>query len=336
MKRRSPQPDYYALLQVAPHASAEEIAAAYADVRTRYSAERTADAAPELQALAAEKLKQFETAYAVLSDAQQRAAYDQQYDFVARHGAASSPEPTLDYRPLPPARGQERSSMPEPALAPAASERWQRVGVGSWLTPIIVAVLGVALLLLLILSGVQTTSGVAALATPTIPGVELPFTTAQLKQFRAAAETSNTAFTWAALGNAIFDNLQTLRENAPQSPQYRSQLQSWLDAVQSYDRSLALADNVAVRSSRAVALMNYGLDAPDPARVKEAVAEVERGSKAGTTDPRVLLNYGVVLLQTNPPRIDEALTQWRKIVAIAPKSPEAQSAQSLLQRYGQP
>jgi tetratricopeptide (TPR) repeat protein len=202
-------------------------------------------------------------------------------------------------------------------------------------SPLTVAVALLALLLAIVLSGVRTSGSQSALATPTpqLGGAQLPFSTEQIAQFRRAAESSNTAATWAALGNALFDNLQTLREYAPQSPQYRNGLSGWLDVVQAYDRAIALEDSPVLRADRALALFNYGSDAPDPRRVAEALAEVERGIQNGVTEPRALLNYGLILALHDPPRISEALAQWRKILEVAPQSNEARQAQSLLQTY---
>lgn len=323
--------DYYALLQVSPEASNAEIDAAYTRLRDLYSLERTADSAPEFQEQAAEKRKQLAAAYQTLSDLNCRAAYDRQRNDGQQRGSEE-----IDYRPLPPARGQER---PATIAATPVAERprpaRRRQGLAAWLPLIGVAAGLLAVLLVIVLSGVRTSGSASALATPTpqLSGGRLPFTTEQLAQFRRAAESSNTAQTWTALGNALFDNLQTLREYAPQSPQYRSGLAGWLEVVQAYDRSLALEDNAIVRSDRALALFNYGTDTPDPQRVAEALAEVERGITAGVAAPRALLNYGLILSQHKPPRIDEALAQWRKIVAVAPQSNEAQQAQSLLQTY---
>lgn len=323
--------DYYALLQLPPKASHAEIDAAYARLRDLYSPDRMAEAAPEFQKQAAEKREQLEAAYQILIHPERRAAYDRQ-----RNGGQSNGSDGIDYRPLPPARGQERA--PAVVAAPVAERPHpaaRRQGLAAWL-PLIGVMAGLlALLLAIVLSGVRTSGSSAALATPTpqLRGGQMPFTPEQIAQFRRAAETSSTAATWTALGNALFDNLQTLREYAPQSPQYRSSLQGWLDVVQAYDRSLALEDHPVVRSDRALALFNYGTDAPDPQRVEEALTEVERGIASDVAEPRALLNYGLILSLHKPPRIDEALAQWRKILEVAPQSNEAQQAQSLLQTY---
>lgn len=325
MSKRIEKPGHYAVLQLTPHATDAEIAAAYERLCNVYDPDRTVNAAPEFQQLAAQKRREIEAAFRELGDPERRAAYDRQ------HGVASIAPHVIDYRPLPPARRQERVDVADEGRQPLLRLR----GVWSWLAPTLMAVTGIGLLLLLILSSVRVTGGQEALATPTIRGIQLPFTGLQLRQFRSAAESTNTAENWTALGNAIFDNLQTLRENAPQSPQYRGQLDEWLTVVDAYDRSLALANNVAVRSSRALALMNYGVDTDDEARRAEALAEVERGISSDVRDPRALLNYGSILTLTDPPRMDDALALWHRILEIAPNAPEAQSAASLLQRFGE-
>ncbi|HEX6289692.1 MAG TPA: DnaJ domain-containing protein [Herpetosiphonaceae bacterium] len=332
MAHRRSEPDYYTLLQVPPKASGPEIDAAYARLSDLYSAERMADAAPEFQEQAAQKREQLAAAYQVLIQPDRRAAYDRQRGF-SQAGVADATD-AIDYRPLPPARGQERAVSAAPAVERPV-RRAQPQGVRGWLPGVVVLTGLLAVLLLIVLSGVRTSGSAEALATPTplLRGGQLPFTAQQIAQFRSAAETSNTAATWRALGNALFDNLQTLRENAPQSPQYRSGLQGWLEVVQAYDRSLSLEDHPVVRADRAVALFNYGTDAPDTQRVAEALAEVERGIQSGVTEPRALLNYGLILIAHDPPRTQEALAQWRTILEIAPQSSEAQQAQVLLQTY---
>jgi hypothetical protein len=323
------QADYYALLQVTPRASSDEISAAYARLQDLYSPERMANAAPEFQEQAAQKRQQFEAAFQELSSPSRRAAYDQRHGF----GAAQPLDDPSDFRPLPPARGKERALQPEWVAAERAAPAAR--GRRAWLSTLIAGALVVAVLLLVARNDIRTTDGSAAVPTPALATVTLPFSDVQLRQFRAAAESVNSAQAWAALGNAIFDNMQTLRENAPSSPQYRGSLNDWLAVTQAYDRALAVQDDPIVRSDRAVALFNYGLDAPDGQRVTEAVADVDRAVQAGVTAPRALINYGLILAQTNPARTEEALSLWRKVGEVAPDSSEAEQAQSLLERYGQ-
>lgn len=331
MARRQLQPDYYALLQLTPRATDDEIGAAYARLQELYSPERMAHAAPEFQEQAARKRQELADAYQTLSQPGQRAAYDRKHGFVA----STAPELTdgLDYRPLPPARGQERTGLP-PVVTDPPPTRPARTGPAFWLPPLAVGLLLVAVALVIGLSGVRTTGGEAAVPTPALPNVQLPFSPDQLAQLATAAEQSATFEAWVALGNARFDNMQTLRENALFSPQYRGALPDWLAVIEAYDRALALQDEPTVRSDRAVALLSYGLDAPDGQRLAEAVAEAERAVQAEVTAPRALLNYGLILASTTPPRTDEALALWRKVGEVAPETPEAQRAQALLEQYG--
>jgi curved DNA-binding protein CbpA len=319
--------DYYTLLELPPKASAADIDAAYARLSDLYSAERLAGAPVEFQAQAAQKRAQLEAAYDMLMHPDRRAAYDGQRD-------QAQTADQMDYRPLPPARRQERAATtPPPVVRPARTARPQ--GVAAWLPPLVAALGVLALLAVIVLSGVRTSGSASALATPTplLRGAQLPFLPEEIVQLRQVAETSNTAAAWTEFGNALFDNMQTLREYAPQSPQYRSGLQGWLEVVQAYDRALVLQDNTTTRSDRALALFSYGTDAPDPQRVAEALAEVERGIQSGVREPRALLNYGLILALHNPPRIEDALAQWRTILEVAPQSNEARQAESLLQTY---
>lgn len=324
------QLDYYTLLDVPSHASFDEIAAAYERLLALYSPERLQNGPPEFQELAAHKRTQFEAAYRVLSDPDRRAAYDREQQITPVVRA----EP-LDYRPLPPARGRERALDLEQFQARSNPERAvRREGIRSWLPLILIMLGGLAVLLQLVLSNVRVVDGPVALVTPTIPNLSLPFTAGQLAQFRSAAESANTFESWRALGNAFFDNQQMMRENAPQSPQYRAALGGWLEAIEAYERALALQEDEAVRSDRALSLFSYGLDAPDSDRAREGIAEAERALQREIREPRALLNYGLILASANPPRLKEAATLWRKVQQIAPGSPEAQRAQELLQRYG--
>jgi curved DNA-binding protein CbpA len=321
------QVDYYALLQVAPNATSEQINVAYERQRDLYSQERFADSEPEVQALWVEKVKQLEAAFVVLRDPELRVVYDRK-----RVGASAQ---AIDFKPLAPARGQERSEREESEERPRAPRSSAKQGWQAWIAPAAVALGALALLLVVVLSGVRTTDGREALATPTIRGVVLPYADEEIRQLTAVAQTENTAAAWVTLGNALFDNLQTMREQAPQSPQYRGQIARWLDVAQAYERSLELQDNQTVRSDRAIALFNYGQDAGDQQRLAEALAQVEQSIAQDVTEPRALINYGLILAQVQPPRREQAFAQWRKLLEIAPDSPEARAAERLLQSYGQ-
>ena len=145
---------------------------------------------------------------------------------------------------------------------------------------------------------------------------------------------SNTAETWTALGNALFDNLQTLRENVPQSPQYQGALAQWLEAAQAYERVLSLEENEVVRSDLALTLWSYGTDADDEASRQRALAETEQAVERGVSESRALINYGLVFAGSDPPRIDDAAALWQRVIDVAPDTQEAARAQQLLQNYG--
>src|SRR6266508_3479555 len=67
---------FYTLLDISAQATSAEIDAAYQRQRDRYSAERIAELGDEFHAIAEARNAEIEHAYAVLSDAERRRAYD--------------------------------------------------------------------------------------------------------------------------------------------------------------------------------------------------------------------------------------------------------------------
>lgn len=332
MLRRKGQPDLYALLQVSAEASSEQIADAYRRLQDMYSADRLAEAAPEFQEQAAARRTELETAFHELGDPQRRADYDRRSGVVAL-----APE-AINYRPLPPARAQERNAAAAGEAAPRPLPSRRRQGARGWAAPIAVAVVAMGLLLLIVLSGVRTFGGATAVPTPALlvggQPLALPYSSEEVARLRAAAEADNTSPAWIEYANARFDNLQTLRENAPQSPQYRNVVGEWLDVARAYESAIGSGDDPVLRSDRAVALFNYGVDAPDPERRDAATAEAEQAAAAGVSEPRAALNYGLILALAQPPRSAQAVTLWQAIVDSAPQSPEAERARALIGAYG--
>ena len=241
----------------------------------------------------------------------------------------------LDYRPLPPARRRERLS-PSVALPPVegATAPRPRRGPRSLVPPLLAGTAGLLLLLLLVLSGVRVQSGARALATPAIPNMVLPYTPDEVSQARTRAEGSRDPEAWVALGNVFFDNMQTMRERAPLSPQYLGSLPQWLEAAEAYSQALELGAPPSARADLAIARFHYGVATNDRGSVEQALVEVERASREGPDDPRVLLNYGLLLAGLDPPRRADARAAWERLVAVAPQSPEAQSAKTLLESDG--
>jgi curved DNA-binding protein CbpA len=324
------QKDYYELLQVPPSASRDEIEAAYAKLHELYNPERMAAGPEEFQDLARRRRDELLAAYEVLRDPERRSDYDRE-----QRGEVV-PLPVLDYRPLPPAQRRERPSpsLPLPVVEPEARARPRR-GRRSLVTPLIVGSLMLGVLLLLVLSGVRTRGGAAALATPAIPDLNLPFPPEEVQAARTRAETTNSAEAWTAYGNVLFDNIESIRERAPLAPQYLNQLEQWRDAARAYSRALELGAKADVRSDMALSLFYHGLGTNDQAEIRLATTEVERAYKEAPEDPRTLLNYGLIMSGVNPPRDEEARTAWKRLTEVAPESPLARRARDLLAAYGQ-
>ena len=79
--------DYYEVLQVHPRADATAVEAAYTRLCELYDPNRLDGAADELVDLARAKRDAIERAYAVLSDPDRRAAYDEVADALRGDGA---------------------------------------------------------------------------------------------------------------------------------------------------------------------------------------------------------------------------------------------------------
>lgn len=316
--------DPYAVLQVTPDASAAEVAAAYEELQSLYSPERYVDGPPEFAQLAANKRRELATAYAAVAAG------------IARSSMGES-APHVDFRPLPPARGQERSS-PVASAAPSIRQgrsvvqRQPMLGMAGLLA--IVAII----FLLVTYPGVRTYRGDAAptpvaASTLVMPGVETPFSATEIEQLRRTAERAPSAESWTALGNALFDNLETLREAAPQSEQYRNAANSWTEASSAYEAALQLRDDPSVRISLSLTLLYYGNAFNDRATLERGWNEAQRAQAAAPDEPAVALRYGLALVALDPPRTAEAVQIWRALVERAPQTREAQQAAALLQSY---
>lgn len=322
--------ELYARLQVAPQASPQEVEAAYQRLAGLYSPARLQDAPAEFQELGARRRADLAEAFAVLRDPLARAEYD-------RSPSGPPAIEMIDYRPLPPAGKRERPSPSVPL--PAVTPRADRVVAGkrsprSLLAPLVTILVVFAILLLVALSGVRVQSGRAALATPAIPDLTLPYSSPQVQEARRQAEASQNPEDWMALGNMLFDNVMIMRERAPLSPQYVGALPQWLKTTAAYSRALELGAGPVARADLAVAYLYYGLGADEPAAINEATAQIEQARKDGPDEPRVLLNYGLVMVGLNPPREADAIAAWRRLAEVAPDSFEAQRAQDLLASYG--
>lgn len=314
--------DLYALLEVPPEADAEMLAAAYARRQASYSPDLLVDAPAEFQSLAAQRRAALADAYAVLADPRRRAAYDASR--ASPHAGA-----LLDYRPLPPAHRKERPSPSAPPVAGVAApaERARRPSI---VLPLVVGLGLLSLLLLLVLSGVRVRADSRALATPAIPDLKLPFSEQQLRDARVRAVDSKLAQPWLELGNMLFDNTEQLRERAPLGPQYLGALDGWIQATQAYSRALELGAGPDTRADLALARFYFGVAKQDRRSIDDAVVEAQRAWQQAPDDPRVLFNYGTILLGLTPPRTAEGLQKWQRLITVAPTSPLADQARPLL------
>lgn len=302
------------LLALPADASTDEIAAAHARLVALYRPERYLDGPPEFAAQAAEKRALLADALATLMD------------------TPAEPVELVDYRPLPPARGQERTSVPEapPTVAVPRPKPTRRLPPAAHVALLGGLILG--LYLLVSLTNVRTRGDTAAL-TPLSALVPLPYTAAQLGELERQAAAAPTVEAWVTLGNAWFDNLETLRETAFASPQYQQAAADWPKASAAYRRALTLQDDAVIRSDLALTLVFYAQATNETAQRAEGVREAERARAAAPDVPLVLLNYGLALTALDPPQHDQAAQTWRDIISRFPTTPEAQRAQVLLELY---
>src|SRR5436309_1808899 len=115
--------DYYALLEIAPTASADEVKRAFRSQIARYHPDKVQHLGKEFQAMAAERAAELTEAYRILSDDTRRAEYDR----VRSTGAATAtaPPPAAPSRPPEsgaPADSTTSSHAPSEGAARAVTE----------------------------------------------------------------------------------------------------------------------------------------------------------------------------------------------------------------------
>ncbi|MBC8077375.1 MAG: J domain-containing protein, partial [Chloroflexales bacterium] len=307
---------------------------------------------------------EIERAFAVLGDEAQRAAYDGERALPAARSvsmeAIPAPEGQIDYSPLPPARGSERpkgfEAQPLRAQQRSAGRRASSAQP-PWFWPIAVGASAITLVSLITLVATylgrpSTDTRTAAPAQATVEaalGGQAPQPTVsaeeavnqfessipQLKQ--AAEQAASDPEPWIEYGNIVYNSVQIVRENMPDSDLYKQRLPRWLEASQAYEKALALQpDNVVVRADMAVSLCNYGAGTNDQSSVQRGIVEAQRATQQGPQDPRALLNQGVCMVSATPPQRDQALDNWRRVAGMADKDPGlANEAQRLIQQYAQ-
>lgn len=141
---------------------------------------------------------------------------------------------------------------------------------------------------------------------------------------------------WINLGNVLFDSVQIVQENLPDSETYRSVVPRWLEAAEAYEQALELEpNNATVRSDLGVSYCNYGKATDDMSYVDRGLQQVQKSFAVDPENGRVLLNLGTCLVSIQPPQTEEAMKHWRKVLVL----PDAQqqlvaSAQRMIRQYG--
>jgi tetratricopeptide (TPR) repeat protein len=130
---------------------------------------------------------------------------------------------------------------------------------------------------------------------------------AKVQQLTATVKTEpQNAVAHAQLGNAYFD------------------AERWDDAIQWYERSLKIDPNSA-NVSTDLAVSYYYTN-----RTDEALAQFERSLKLDPKHTKTLLNKGIVLA-FGKQDLAAAAEEWKKVVELAPDSPEGQAARRALE-----
>lgn len=345
--------DLYETLQVHPRADAEAIAAAYQRLRDLYDPARLDGAADELLELARAKRDAIEHAYAVLSDPVRRATYDAeqvtrgtghrppttgQTEPQATGGQSSvvdRQEEALDYRPLPPARRQERPRGAEERTLPIVAAAGRDVARKPALRAMPTIMVAGIFVLIAAASLLLTNGGGPPPAPPTPAASPFDQYEAIIPQAQSATEQNpKSAQAWIDFGNVLYDSAQIVREGAPDSPLYQQRLGRWLQATNAYSQALALDPaNATTRADLGASACFYGSGTGDQSFVSAGTAEVQRAAQLAPNDERVLLSMGHCLVSAQPPKTDEAIRMWRKIVEQDPASPFAAQVKQLIERY---
>ncbi len=355
--------DPYEVLQVHPKADQEAIHAAYTRMLAKYDAERLNEAADDAVQIASEKRAAIERAYAILGDTHRRANYDaeraaqaMQAQLTAEVQGDVSADERIDYRPLPPAKGQERprNFNAQPILPPAAVQPAPRQAGRSadkdkqqrplWLTSSIVV--GVMTFLVMVSSllltggagleslfgGSPRTGGNVAASVPQAPAAQQPQAPAPtmtmdeiVVEYEAQVVTArqmvnslpDNALAWRRLGDALYDSVQVIREKAPNSALYQERIPRWLEASEAYAEALQRdPGNTSILSERGVTLCLYGAGIGDPQYVQQGLADTQEAAAIASDNGRIRLNYGMCLISSDPPQTEAALAEWQAVLAM--------------------
>jgi curved DNA-binding protein CbpA len=359
--------DYYETLQVHPKADTEAIRAAYERLRERYNPAKLEGAADELVELARRRRDDIERAYTVIGDAERRRDYD---EALALRESAPTPLPPavpggleLDYRPLPPAQGQERPKQfnAQPEVRVRSTERGRAVAANSmplWVLPTLIVSIATFAIVLVTLITTVLNAPAATPANPDAPNVlgqstAVPPTPSPQEivnrfegQVVAARQVANQVpqnpMAWIELGNALYDSAVIVRERVDGGDEtlrglYIERLPRWLEAADAYREALELEPrNTAIRADLAASLCYFGSDTNDQSYVTEGLREAEQAVLQNPEHPRTLLSMGLCLVAADPPQTQRAMEQWQRLLILPNVDPNlAFQARALMTRYSQ-
>jgi curved DNA-binding protein CbpA len=261
----------------------------------------------------------------------------------------------IDYRPLPPAHRQERprdfDAQPMISSHELARQRGRKASNSMlvWGAPVGVAAAATFLTVFvtLLIAGIGAPqpmppqNDTMAQSRPPMQGMSSETQAAHQfeEQISAARQVTrqvpDNPNAWINLGNVLFDSVQIVQENLPDSETYRSVVPRWLEAGEAYQQALELEpNNATVRSDMGVCYCNYGSATDDMSYVDRGLQEVQKGFEVDPENGRVLLNLGTCLVSTQPPQTEEAMKHWRKVLVL----PDVQeqlvaSAQRMIRQY---
>jgi tetratricopeptide (TPR) repeat protein len=126
-----------------------------------------------------------------------------------------------------------------------------------------------------------------------------------------------------ALQAAIKQNPQ-IADNFTQLGNVYFDAEQWTNAIDSYEQSLKLDPNNPDVST------DLGVSYYYTNRTDDALAQFERSLKISPNHTKTLLNKGIVLA-FGKENLEAAADQWKKVVELAPDSPEGQAARRALE-----
>jgi tetratricopeptide (TPR) repeat protein len=134
-----------------------------------------------------------------------------------------------------------------------------------------------------------------------------------------------------ALDQARVQELQAAIEKDPRNADNHAQLgnayfdaEQWPSAIASYEQSLKLDPNNPDVST------DLGVSYFYTNRTDDALAQFERSLKISPNHTKTLLNKGIVLA-FGKEDLQAAADEWKKVVQLAPDSPEGQRARQALE-----